>query len=344
LIRRSVVLFIVAALALVACGGGKKKAAAKVDPTTSSAPTIPTTTTTTAPPVFPLTGVLATDAARLKRVALIVKIDNSNAARPQSGLNEADIVVEEEVEGGITRLAAIFQSGDSSPVGPVRSARSTDIAVASELNHPLFAYSGANQIFLDQVRAAPLVDVGADAAGGEYRRDNKRSAPDNLYSDTTKLFGHAPPDAGPPPQLFTYRPAGQPATGAAIAPLTHVGVTFTGGGTRVTWDWDAASGTWKRGMNGTVHADAAGKQVSPKNVVIRFVPYHNVPGIKDPAGAPVPEADLVGQGEAWLLSDGQVVKGTWSKASATAPTTYVDAAGAPFLLAPGQTWVELAQP
>jgi len=336
-------LFVAAALVLAGCGGGSKKKTAATLPTTTAPTLPPTTTTTTAPPVFPLTGVLAPDPTKTKRVALIVKIDNSNAARPQSGINEADVVFEEEVEGGITRLAGVFQSTDATPVGPARSARSTDIAVASELNHPLFAYSGANQIFLDQVHAAPLVDVGADAAGGDYRRDSKRTAPDNLFSDTIALFAHADKSAGPPPALFTYRAPGQPASGAGIVPITHISQNFDGG-TRVTWDWNAATGTWNRGMNGTAHVDTSGKQASPKNVVLRFVPYHNVPGIKDPAGNPVPEAELVGTGEAWLLTDGQIVKGTWSKASPTAVTTFVDAAGAPMLLAQGQTWEELAPP
>src|SRR5688500_2411294 len=126
---------------LVACGGGDDDAAPKA--TTATAPT------TTAPPAptptsgAPLTGLAVTDPAKVARPALIVKLDNAPKGRPQEGINQADVVVEVGVEGGITRFAAIFHSQDIPEVGPIRSARSTDIAIASELNRPLFAYSGA---------------------------------------------------------------------------------------------------------------------------------------------------------------------------------------------------------
>src|SRR5262245_49940676 len=106
-----------------------------------------------APAISSLTGVPQADPARLKRVALVVKIHNEQGTQPQAGLNQADVVFEELVEGGDTRLAAVFQSGDSDPVGPVRSTRSTDVAIVSELNHPLYGFSGGNQIFLAQIKA-----------------------------------------------------------------------------------------------------------------------------------------------------------------------------------------------
>src|SRR6202023_2878882 len=110
-------------------------------------------------------------------------IDNAPRARPQIGLVQADVVVEEQVEGGVTRFAAIFQSQDVSRVGPVRSARSTDIALVANLDRPLFAYSGANARFLQLVHAAPLVDVGVDADPGIYARDFTRPSPYNLFSN-----------------------------------------------------------------------------------------------------------------------------------------------------------------
>src|SRR2546430_1166289 len=127
MIRRSFTVVVALAL-LSACGGGKKTAS-----TTTTTSTSIVTTTSAPPPVYPLTGLVATDPGNLKRPALVVKIDNAdgsgsgNVARPQIGLNQADIVYEEMVEGSVTRLAAVFHSMDSDPVGPVRSARTTDV-------------------------------------------------------------------------------------------------------------------------------------------------------------------------------------------------------------------------
>src|SRR5438105_3349546 len=142
---------LVATSTLAGCSSKKKPVAAGKSTTTSAGPS----TTPVPPGVAPLTG-LPGDPDKLSRPALIVKIDNAPKARPQAGINKADVVVEEMVEGGITRLASVFQSTDS-PVEPVRSARSTDVAFASALHRPLFAYSGANPTFLSLVRAAPMV-------------------------------------------------------------------------------------------------------------------------------------------------------------------------------------------
>jgi hypothetical protein len=148
-----------------ACGGDDKKKAAPKATTTTATPT-----TAAAAPASgaPLTGVAGGDAAKLARPALITKIDNAPNGRPQAGINQADVVFEEGVEGGITRLAVVFHSQDADEVGPVRSARTTDILIASALNKPLFAWSGSNADFVKLVRAAPLVDVGVDVKGGAY--------------------------------------------------------------------------------------------------------------------------------------------------------------------------------
>ena len=340
--RRSTPLVLVAALTLAACSSGKGESKAKTVP---SVVATSTTTSTSAPPtapLAPLTNLPLDDPANATRVAMIVKIDNAPEARPQAGIIEADVVFEEQVEGGITRLAAIFNSTDASPVGPIRSFRTTDINIGSALNKPLLAYSGANKIFLGALHKSTIVDVGIDAHPPDYRRDKSRRAPHDLFSDTPKLFAHAPSTAVPPPALFQYRTKDQPLTGAGIAPFTHTQVTFNPSLAVATWDWDPASATWKRGQNHTADVDLGGRQVAAKNVIIQFTRYQNVAGIRDPSGAPVPEAGLIGQGEAWLLCEGQIVKGTWTKTSSTAVTTYTDAAGTPFQLTPGQTWVELA--
>src|SRR5688500_12569271 len=241
--RRLPVVLVALALLSAACGGGGKKAA----PTTTTTTTTIATTTTAPPPEFPLTGKVATDLAKLKRPALVVKIDNAdgsgpaNQARPQAGLNQADVVYEEMVEGSVTRLAAIFHSGESDPVGPVRSARTTDIAVFTPLHNPLFAWSGANVDFAAIIRDSALVDVGYDAQGDVYvRRSDLHSAPHNLYSSTPELFSFAPPDAVPPPALFEFRTPTDvmPATAQPVGSI-HIDWGGGGGNAPVDYHWNA---------------------------------------------------------------------------------------------------------
>ncbi|MEY2476397.1 MAG: hypothetical protein QOG87_1712 [Actinomycetota bacterium] len=336
-----IVLFVAAALVAGACGGGKDDDASSA--TSTSAKAKPGATSSSAPAVAagaaPLTGLPLADAAKAKRPALVVKIDNAPKARPQVGLNQADVVVEEKVEDGVVRLFTIFHSNDSDPVGPVRSARTTDIVLATPLHRPLFAYSGTNATFQKQVSAAPLVDVGVERASGDYFRQSGRSAPYNLFTRTSALFGKPAPQSSAPPPLFPYRPEGQPlagGTGAGGAHIDYVGKNIT---TRVDWAW--SGGGWARAQDGTPHKDGAGVQVLPKNVVIQLVKYVST-GQIDRSGADVPEAELIGTGEAWVLTDGKVVKGTWSKPNAEAVTVYAGPDGQPVRLTPGQTWVELA--
>ncbi len=150
---------------------------------TSTTTTVATTTTTAPPPpTWPLTGLPLDDPAQAAKPVLVVKIDNAQpdrgqGARPQAGINQADVVFEEVVEGSVTRFASLFHSTDADPVGPIRSARTTDLLIMAPLNRPLFAWSGANANVAGQVRAAPLVDVGHDAASDVYYRDSSRPAP-----------------------------------------------------------------------------------------------------------------------------------------------------------------------
>jgi hypothetical protein len=260
-------------------------------------------------------------------------------------LTTADICIEEQVEGGITRFACIWQSADVGVVGPIRSTRTTDIAIVSSLNHPLYAFSGGNTGFLAAIRAAPIVDVGADAQPGAYVRQGNKPAPHNLYSRVTTLYSFAPKGAGPPPVQFVYRAAGEAAAGAGAAAATHVELKFPDqGGPLVVWDWDAANGAvWRRSQNGSADVTTDGGQITAANVIFQFVnypivEYQVIAGIR----GPIPIAQLIGQGPALVFTGGTLIRGTWSKPAATNVTQFTDSAGAPIKLGPGQTWVELA--
>jgi hypothetical protein len=334
------VLFVASALLAAACGGDKDNDATKATSTTGARPGA---TSSSAPAVAagtaPLTGLPLDDAAKAKRPALVVKIDNAPKARPQVGLNQADVVIEEKVEDGVVRLFTIFHSGGSDPVGPVRSARTTDIVLATPMHRPLFAYSGTNATFQKQVSAAPLVDVGVERASGDYFRQPGRPAPYNLFTRTSSLFGKPAPQSSAPPALFPFRPEGQALTGGAAARGAHIDYVGKNITTRVDWAWNGSA--WVRAQDGTPHNDGAGVQVAPKNVVIQLVKYVST-GQIDRSGAIVPEAELIGTGEAWVFTDGKLVKGTWSKPNAEAVTVYAGPDGTPVRLTPGQTWVELA--
>lgn len=322
---------------LAACSGGGSEDAA------------PSTLPISAPPepepvvVAPLTGLPLDDEDVLDRPALVVKIDNHNRdARPQVGLDVADVVFEELVEGGATRFAALFHSTDADPVGPVRSARTTDVDIVANLNRPLFAWSGANTGVSRQIRSAALVDLGWDAVPAEYYRSENRRAPNNVFTHTSALFDLAPDDAAAPPSLFRFRGEHDPAPGGTE--VDGVSMNFRGSnGLVVEWMWDPASSTWLRTQMGTPHVVESGTQIGAHNVVIQFTGYHSS-GFVDTGGAASPEAELVGEGEAWIFTDGKLVRGTWRRPDPGAVTTYLGSDGREVLLTPGRTWVELPPP
>lgn len=327
-----------------ACGGGGTKKAAPAT-TATTAPNASTTASTAPPPppLSPLTGLPEADAAKVNRVALALKIDNVDPARPQAGLEAADVVYEEMVEGRVTRLIAVFQSTESTRIGPVRSTRTTDIDVVSALNHPLYGYSGGNTNFVAQLRAAPVVDVGADSHAGAYFRSGPHGAPHNLYTTTAALFSLAPAGSKPPASMFAFRAAGQAVGGAGAVPASHLDLNF--GFSGATWDWDPASQTWKRGQNGSGDVLQSGQQIAAANVIVQIIPYTTDgyatgEGISPPPA--IPKGQTVGSGSAVVITGGMVIQAHWTKTAATSPTAFTDSSGQPIQLTPGRTWIELA--
>jgi hypothetical protein len=323
---------LVAVMATSACSGGKKAKSTTTVP--------PTTTTTIAPVPAILTGLTLDDAGRKSRPALSVKIENAPEARPQAGLDAADVVYEEEVEGGIVRFLAVFQSHDAPAVGPIRSLRPVDPLIVTPLRG-LFAYSGGAPQFIPLIKRAPVTLVGFDEYNQAYKRRGDRPAPHNVYSSTPALYRGAKGNEPAPPALFTFLVAGQQFSAAGSAPATHVEGLV--GSTRYTWDLDPATRLYRRGTNGTAHVMENGNQLAFANVIVQTVPYRNT-GSRDPSGAPVPVADIVGSGEASIVSGGLIVRGRWSKPSTSSVTQYTDASGAPVSLTPGPTWISLARP
>lgn len=308
------------AIVLVAVGGGDS------EPTTTTGPT----TTTAPPPTAPLTGLPASDPAVLSRPAVSGKIGNNPEARPQIGLNDADIVYEEEVEGRITRFLAVFHSTLPERFGPVRSVRVMDPLIVRPLGG-VFGYSGgaagvvANvtrqfadagiQIF-DETRAAGVGATKLDRDHGNGVR------PNILFYLPSKLV-EASGSTTPPSPVFTYLPRGGVFTGAdAPTVLVPVGPAAY----NPTWRWDAAKKVYKRSY-GDDPFRTGDDQVTAHNVVVQFVGQG--------------ETLALGSGEAWVFSGGKYKKGTWSREDPAVATKFFDETGAEIALTPGRTWVEM---
>ncbi|MBW3611998.1 MAG: DUF3048 domain-containing protein [Actinobacteria bacterium] len=330
------VVLLAAVVAAVVLGRGSEQAA----PPTTSPPTT-AVPTTTAPPTFPLTGLLVDDPARAARPALVVKVDNTGKARGrQTGLAAGDVVYVELVEGGATRLAAVYHSTDADPVGPVRSARTSDVAITANLNFPLFANSGGAGGVLDLLRGSNLVDLGFDVQPDAYQV--RGSGLLRFYIATPTFFALTPEGAGPPAPLFTYRSDGAPVAAAGAEDVAGVTLSY-GGLINTQVSYEATGAGWARSQDGSPFVEESGTRIEPANVVVQFVDYANS-GFVDVTGTPSPEAVLVGEGEAWVLTGGKLVRGRWSRPDLAAGTSYTDGAGAPIALTPGRTWVELAPP
>jgi len=345
-LRRRVLLGV--AILMIPIGGAAAYAHYENDHVAAIGAPATTTTITTpnpAPALAPLTGLPALSPSMATRPAVIVKIDNDAAAWPQSGIDQADVVYEEVVEGGITRYLAVFESQDADVVGPVRSVRETDADIVRPIGG-LFAYSGGIEPFVRLIDSAGITDVGAVADGGAYERSSLRNAPDNLYTSTAVLRERTPPGAGPPPPLFDYVGAHQAFSEPGAQSVSKVTVAMSPTAV-VTWTYDPSTTQWLRSTNGVPQRVAQGASLTPggsiafTNLIVETVPYQNT-GYLDPAGNPVPDADIVGSGPAVVLSGGKLVHATWSKPSPSSITTYQASDGSPVRLLPGQTWVMLA--
>lgn len=278
-----------------------------------------------------LTGELGWDGTT--RPALAVKIDNVRPARPQWAVNEADIVWEEVVEGGFTRLVAVFHSQQPEVVGPVRSLRTSDPRILFNLNSPLLAHSGGNQGAIQTLAISPLVDVGVLEEPSRYRREPSRRAPHNLMTSAPELWDAGGDRGGVPPPVFRFREPGDELPDSA-RPISAVSIDY--GETVVGYFWNGTG--WVRSQDGAPHTDADGDPIAPPNVIIQFIGYK--PSQADLAS---PEADVFGNGVAWVLMDGHIIEGTWDRLDPSAPTSFRDQAGELIRLNRGRTWVALPQ-
>lgn len=285
---------------------------------------------------MPLTGRPLVSAGEIpNRPALAVKMPNNRKAMPQTGLNEADIVFEQIINDGVTRFVAVFHSQGSDPVGPIRSGRAQDVDILTNLDSPLFAWSGGNDGVTGVVNNSSLVSLNyvRGFSDAYYRRDGRGGAPHNLFSSTDALWGFTPEDFAVPPQIFPYMLNGEAAEGDHAS-----SIELELDSIRVRWDYDSATGQYLRFQYGEPHMSELSGQVWADNIVVLFVDYQ-----RSPFDRKSPEAQTIGKGQALIFTDGVVRTGVWQRSSsADTWNLYADESlSEPIGLSDGRTWVEL---
>jgi hypothetical protein len=324
-------ILIALALVLGACGGGPAGG-----PSSVAAPSTPA--------IWPLRGTTAPDGDAVHERPLVIKVANDPAARPQSGMAQADLVLEIPVEGGITRYALVFQSQDPSKVGPVRSARQSDLNYLPALR-AILAHVGASeavtQMVRDAAKSGAFVDIDEFQHADAFERVAGKVAPYNAYTSGSKIrdaagdVGRARVDV---PSLQFDASVGK----AAGKDATSLGIPYTGAAGKVTYSFDAASGSYHRTQGGQTTMDAdARKEVMPDSVVVIKTEVKEIPGTADVTGAPSVDFRATGTGAVVILRDGKRFDGTWTRGGTSDMYRFADSAGAVIPLKPGLTWIHI---
>jgi hypothetical protein len=331
-------------LLVSACSGAADEPAETTSaPTTSSSTTTSTTSSTTTTTIddrerSPVNGLPVDDPELLDRRVLAVKIDNHPNARPQSGIQEAEAVIEIRVEGSFTRFIALFHGTDSEHIGPIRSGRPSDAMVVLPLSATMITSGGQPWV------RAGITSVGVpfltETANGMFRASGRR-APHNLYGSTPVLRetvnSREIPDE---PPLQPWLPFGEMHEDAE--PANSATITFAGGSV-VAWDWDGE--TWERSFGSTPSEwrDVEGEtgRVSADTLVALVGRFFTASPPAGQGGSSVPATSTVGEGRAVVFAEGKAIEGVWSRESAEDPFTLLTADGEPILVPPGVLWLSI---
>ncbi|HEX6754838.1 MAG TPA: DUF3048 domain-containing protein [Mycobacteriales bacterium] len=332
------------AATLVSCSGGSAPAAApSPSPATATASPTPSPTPTKRPAparplppkVNPLTGLPGVP----KRPVIAVKIDDTGNGRPQIGLEYADVVYVLQVEGGATRLAAVFASRQPGTVGPVRSVRNMDPELFSAYGRAALAYSGGAAGPVARLRSSKLADAGPATRGGFYRRLGSRHAPYNLVVDLAAMARTLPHITRPIDVGFQWAEKDTRVSTARKVSYLSVNV----GRIRQSFRWEPVSRRWLRlDANGAVVRTASGRPEATPNVVVQLGRVRLDATDVDVLGTPSAYTSTVGRGAVLLFRDGRVMSGQWARSAAGNKLWYLDPRGRPLTLDPGGAWVLLA--
>lgn len=320
----------VAVVALAGCSGSSHKKVQTPTPTPTVSSTPPPAPTPTPAPVDPLTG-----GRPSANGVVAVKIDDTSNGRPQANIDQADVVYIEEVEGGLTRLLAVYNTR-LPVVEAVRSTRAADPEILAQYGPVAYVASGGAPNPLQVLDRSPLKSTINDRNGPGFARDNNRRAPYNLTANLATIAKDlkAPKakNVGFAWSASTAQLAGTPA-GTNV--LTKVGATT------VQFAYDATTKRYNRLIGGVLQRTASGKVISTPNVIVQFCNVTLYSQDSDVNGNPNMYTHTIGTGKVVVFRNGRQVTGTWSRASATAATKFV-VGGRNIELAPGGAWVVLA--
>jgi len=313
-----------AVLALAACSS--------TTAVSNSAPPDPSTSPSAAPVLTsPLTGLPEPE----PNPVLIVKLDNTHNAQPHAGLKDADVVYLEEVEYGITRIAAVFSSKVPERIGPVRSARITDIDLTAQYGSPAFAFSGVQRKMWPAIQASSVIDVSPNKDAANYSRDHSRYAPYNYFLNGVGALEFAKQASVDKDLGFVF------AEDAPAGGLVNTGAKMTWSEASAQFTYDPITGLYKVKLNGypaEAEENKAGQNAA--TVVIQNVKQRPSKYF-DKGGGNTPHAATIGTGTAVVLRDGMSYDVTWSRPSADVGTTFTLADGSPMPFKPGQQWIVL---
>jgi hypothetical protein len=306
-------------------------------PTPSPTPPPPTPTPTPEPPppapeTDPLTG-----GAVVVGPVIGVKIDNTSAGLPQYGLSSADVVYVEQVEGGLTRILALFHTNLPTEAGPVRSVRTTDAELLPTYGSPVLAFSGGAGGPIDALNATPVHGVSEEGGSAGFIRSDAARSPYNLHVNVQEVAtsnGDLAPAKNPG---FVFA-AGDPRVDAG-APASSITVHYQA----ATADFRYGDGHYDVVRDGQSEYDAGGGLLTADNVLIQNVQIEE-DGTVDSVGSPSYLSKTVGSGTFTLYRDGHAISGNWTRSAPDQPTQFLDAAGAPVPFKPGKTWVALVPP
>lgn len=260
-----------------------------------------------------------------------VKIDNVGPARPHTGLEAADLVYVEQVESGATRLLAVFSSQLPERVGPVRSARESDIELLAQFDRPALAYSGAQSRLMPLLEQAAFRSLPQETAPEAYLREDSRPAPHNLYLRPRLLLDQATGVGRADDIGFRFGAA--PAGGEPVERRT---ATFPAA--RFAFTWSAAERAWRVEMDGQPAQTEEGEPIEASTVVLQRVTVRPSE-FADRWGSVSPYTETVGSGSAVVLRDGQAFDARWRRDGERQGTTFSTPSGAPMTFARGPVWV-----
>lgn len=324
------------ALVLGACGADPvdtnmaAPTASTAVPTPSASATMPTPE-----PVAPTTSPLSGRKGGVGTPVLVVKLDNTRNAQPHRNLNAADIVYVEPVEWGLTRLAAVYSTDIPEEVGPVRSARVSDIELFAPYGPIAFVYSGAQTRLEPKLFGAPWTPVSEENDSVGFHREYGRPAPYDLMAEPQVILDAVGPVAVSQDMGLVFD--NKPVPGGQRAKV----VTARWPESQMEFRWNRKAGAYEVWLNGYQERDTAKPGVQRASTVV--VQYVKEVDSKygDKFGGVTPRSITVGSGKGLVLRDGRSHTVTWERSSAEEPTKYLDADGEAFAFDPGQVWILL---